>query len=120
MTQAPRARRVPANRPILLQGEHARANGKIINLSASGVLVKSPLPAKEGTRLGLVFDLPTRERFIPIKTLGRVARLIEEGDSFLLGIMFENPGDDLRQAIESYIDYVESIKENASVRHRST
>ncbi|SIO07887.1 PilZ domain-containing protein [Sulfurivirga caldicuralii] len=120
MTQAPRARRVTANRPITLQGEHARANGKIINISASGLLVKSPVRAREGTRLGLIFDLPTRERFIPIKTIGRVARLIEEGDHYLLGIMFENPGDDLRQAIESYIDYVESIKQNASVRRRST
>ncbi len=76
------------------------------------------MPAREGTRLGLIFDLPTRERFIPIKILGRVTRLIEEGDIYLLGIMYENPTDELKQAIESYIDYVESIRENASVHRR--
>ncbi len=119
MTQAPRARRIPTNRPIVLIGEHARAHGKIINISTSGLLVKSPVRAREGTRLGLSFDLPTRERFIPIKTLGRVVRLIEEGDNYLLGIMFEDPSDALEQAIERYIDYVESIKHNAKLGRSS-
>jgi len=118
MSPTPRARRAPANRPITLQGEHARAQGKILNISSSGLLVKSPVRAREGTRLGLIFDLPTRERFIPIKTVGRVARLIEEGDTYLLGIMYENPDDELKQAIASYFDYVESIKTNAQVRRR--
>jgi hypothetical protein len=66
------------------------ASGKTVNLSRSGLLARLDLPVAHGSVCKLFFR-HTGEQVRPRHVSGRVVRLRESGDDFLLAVEFDEP-----------------------------
>lgn len=102
--------RIETNRPVKIIGGNKEVKGRLISLSLSGAAVESPLPAKKGTRLRLVFDLPAKDRFAQLDLWGEVHHSAIHGDNYLLGLSFTDTKPSDQEAIQDFIDYVNKIK----------
>jgi hypothetical protein len=66
------------------------ASGKTVNLSRSGLLARLDLPVTHGSICKLFFR-HTGEQVRPQHVAGRVVRLRESGDEFLIAVEFDEP-----------------------------
>jgi hypothetical protein len=66
------------------------ASGKTVNISRDGVLARLDLPVARGSVCKLFFRQPG-DQVRPHHVAGRVARLSQCGDDFLIAVRFDEP-----------------------------
>ena len=119
MEEKRQSTRIETNRPVKIIGGNKEVKGRLVSLSLRGAAVESPLPARKGTRLRLVFDLPAKDRFAQLDLWAEVQHSALHVDKYLLGVHFIDLKPSDEEAIQGFIDYVNRLK-SMSVRNRNT
>ncbi|WP_294945753.1 PilZ domain-containing protein [Sulfurivirga sp.] len=119
MEEKRQSTRIETNRPVRIIGGNKEVKGRLVSLSLRGAAVESPLPARKGTRLRLVFDLPAKDRFAQLDLWAEVQHAAQHADKHLLGVHFTDLKPSDEEAIQGFIDYVNRLK-SMSVRNRNT
>jgi len=114
-----RRARVPIKTPVYFDGAEPQIVGFSVDLSPSGIYVRTPTPLDAGMRCALAFPLPgTNEN---VHVIGRVVRSVPPKETRAeapgrepgMGIEFERFGPEDRQAIEAYLHTVLSRRGSA-------
>ncbi|MBN2865619.1 MAG: PilZ domain-containing protein [Thiotrichales bacterium] len=111
----------PMDRKVTLVGETVTVEGQLKELSINGVGVESPVRAKIGTRLKIIFEIPALEHFRTLSPYGRVTHLHNTSDgSFYLGIDFELLSAQEVRFLEDFIAYKERLHKQGKHHYKAT
>ena len=90
--------------------EEKRQAAETVNLSPSGICLRTDEPLEPGSQLAMEIDLETYPE--PVVALGRVIWCEREKERHMIGVCFTWLRDEDRQDLQRISDYLESRSES--------
>lgn len=112
----------PMDRKMVLVGETVTVEGQLKEISIRSVGVESPVKARIGTRLKIVFEIPALGYFQTLSPYGIVTHLHNtntNGGAYYLGIDFEELTFEEVAFLEDFLAYKQRLQKQGKQRYKT-
>lgn len=113
----------PMDRKITLVGETVTVEGQLKEISLRSVGVESPVKARVGTRLKLVFEIPALGYFQTLSPYGIVTHLHNtntNGGAYYLGIEYEQLTVDEQVYLQDFMAYKQRLQDQGRKKYSTS
>lgn len=106
------------DRKAILVGETVKVEGKLKDISMTGLVAISDKRASIGTRLEVQFEIPAFGEFEQMSIFAIVKEIINSNNAYLLRMEYEILTPQEQAAIQDFIDYKERLYKMGQRRYK--